>query len=146
MEILDKLKSMVGVGAPTLGLAEPPGPLRGGQLLHGGITLQGGDYDAPVKDVQVWLDEQRLAWPTPGQPERQFWRHVAEVTIRLDGRVLAKGERLELSFELVIPVDLAASGGSVGYVLVAETEVPGWNPRAELAVTVAAGSPPIEAG
>lgn len=143
MEILDKLKRMVGVGAPTLTLTELAGPVRGGQLLRGGVTLVGGDYDAPVKDVQVWLDEQRLAWPTPGRPERQFWRHVAEATIRLDGRVLRSSERLELSFELVIPVDLAASEGAIGYVLVAETEVPGLNPRAELEVTVAAG--PAEA-
>jgi hypothetical protein len=140
MEILDKLKSMVGVGAPTITLGELPGPLHGGQLLRGSVTLQGGDYDAPVKDVQVWLDEQRLAWPTPGQPERQFWRHVAEVAIRLDGRVLHKGERLELGFELVVPVDLAATDGAIGYALVAETEVPGLNPRAELAVVVAAGA------
>jgi hypothetical protein len=146
MEILDKLKSMVGVGTPTLTLAELPGPLRGGQLLRGSLTLAGGDYDVPVKDVLVWLDEQRLAWPTPGRPERQFWRHVAEATIGLDGRVLHADERLELSFELVIPVDLAASEGAVGYVLVAETEVPGLNPRAELAVTVAPGSSPVEAG
>ena len=139
MEILDKLKSMVGVGAPTLTLTALPGTVRSGQLLRSSVVLQGGDYDAPVKDVQVRLEEERLAWPAPGRPERQFWRHLAEVVIGLDGRVLRQGERLELSFELVVPVDLVATGGAVGYALVAETEVPGLNPRAELVVTVEAG-------
>jgi sporulation-control protein spo0M len=137
MEILDKLKSLVGVGAPTITLTEV-GPLRPGQLLRGGVTLQGGDYDAPVKDVQVRLEEERVVYLAPAKPERQFWRHVAEVTIYTDGRVLKQDERLELSFELIVPVDLAPSGGSVGYALVAETEVPGLNPRAELVVTVEA--------
>jgi sporulation-control protein spo0M len=135
MEILDKLKSLVGVGAPTITLTEV-GPLRPGQLLRGGVTLQGGDYDAPVKDVQVRLEEERVVYLAPAKPERQFWRHVAEVTIYTDGRILKQDERLELSFELIVPVDLAPSGGSVGYALVAETEVPGLNPRAELVVTV----------
>ena len=138
MEILDKLKSLVGVGAPTITLTEV-GPLRPGQLLRGGVTLQGGDYDAPVKDVQVRLEEERVVYLAPAKPERQFWRHVAEVTIYTDGRILKQDERLELSFELIVPVDLAPSGGSVGYALVAETEVPGLNPRAELVVTVEAG-------
>lgn len=135
MEILDKLKSLVGVGAPTITLTEV-GPLRPGQLLRGGVTLQGGDYDAPVKDVQVRLEEERVVYLAPAKPERQFWRHVAEVTIYTDSRILKQDERLELSFELIVPVDLAPSGGSVGYALVAETEVPGLNPRAELVVTV----------
>lgn len=135
MEILDKLKSLVGVGAPTITLTEV-GPLRPGQLLRGGVTLQGGDYDAPVKDVQVRLEEERVVYLAPAKPERQFWRHVAEVTIYTDGRILKQDERLELSFELIVPVDLTPSGGAVGYALVAETEVPGLNPRAELVVTV----------
>jgi sporulation-control protein spo0M len=139
MEILDKLKSLVGVGAPTITLTGVPGPLRAGHLLRGSVVLQGGDYDAPVKDVQVRLEEERLVWPSPGRPERQFWRHIAEVAIALDGRVLKQSERLELSFELIVPVDLAATGGSVGYSLVAETEVPGLNPRAEQVVVVEAG-------
>ena len=84
MEILDKLKSMVGVGAPTLTLTALPGPVRSGQLLRSSVVLQGGDYDAPVKDVQVRLEEERLAWPAPGRPERQFWRHLAEVVIGLE--------------------------------------------------------------
>lgn len=142
MEILDRLKSIVGVGAPTIALSEPGGPLRPGQLLRGGVTLQGGDYDTPVKDVQVRLEEERVVYLAQAKPERQFWRHIAEVTIfvdgALDGRVLKQSERLELSFELVVPVDLAPTGGSVGYALVAETEVPGLNPRAELIVTVEA--------
>jgi len=141
MEILDKLKSLVGVGAPTITLTEV-GPLRPGQLLRGGVTLQGGDYDAPVKDVQVRLEEERVVYLAPAKPERQFWRHVAEVTIFMDvdrgqdSRILKQDERLELSFELIVPVDLTPSGGAVGYALVAETEVPGRNPRAELVVTV----------
>lgn len=139
MEILDKLKSLVGVGAPTLTLTNVPASLRPGHPLRGTVVLQGGDYDAPVQDVHVRLEEERVVWPSPGRPERQFWRHLAEVAIALDGRVLKQSERLELSFELIVPGDLAATGGSVGYSLVAETEVPGLNPRAEQIVVVEAG-------
>ena len=138
MEILDRLKSMVGVGAPTIALAEWPGPVRSGELLRGAVILQGGDYDAPIKDVQVRLDEERLVYPTPGRPDRQFWRRLAEVVINLDGRVLHRHERLELSFELVVPADLSPTDTAIGYELFAETEVPGLNPKAELVVIVEA--------
>ncbi|MBK7825338.1 sporulation protein [Nannocystis sp.] len=138
MEILDRLKSMVGVGAPTIALAELPGPVRSGELLRGTVILHGGDYDAPIKDVQVRLDEERLVYPTPGRPDRQFWRRLAEVVINLDGRVLHRHERLELSFELVVPADLSPTDTAIGYELFAETEVPGLNPKAELVVVVEA--------
>ncbi len=137
MEILDRIKGMVGVGQPSLALAEV-GPLRRGELLRGTVILRGGDHDAPVKDVQVRLDEERLVYPTPGRPERQFWRRVSEAVIALDGRVLARDEVLELRFELVVPTDLAPSEGAVSYELVAETEVPGLNPKAEQALTLEA--------
>lgn len=138
MEILDRLKSMVGVGAPTIALAELPGPVRSGALLRSTVILHGGDYDTPIKDVQVRLDEERLVYPTPGRPDRQFWRRLAEVVINLDGRVLHKHERLELSFELVVPADLPPSDTAIGYELFAETEVPGLNPKTELVVIVEA--------
>ncbi len=136
MEILDRLKSMVGVGAPTVELTEPSAPVRSGELLRGTVVLRGGDYDAPVKDVEVHLDEERLEYSVPGRPERQFWRRVAEVAIVMDGRVLHRDEVIELPFELVMPVELAASSATVSYVLIAETEVPGLNPRAERTVDV----------
>jgi hypothetical protein len=137
MEILDRIKSMVGVGKPTIALAEV-GPLRRGELLRGTVLLCGGEYDAPVKDVQVRLDEERLVYPTPGAPERQFWRRISEQVIALDGRVLGKDEVLELRFELVVPTDLAPTDGAVSYEVVAETEVPGLNPKAEQALTLEA--------
>lgn len=137
MEILDKLKSMVGVGAPTMTLALS-GAARAGEVLRGTVALRGGQYDAPVTDIEVHLDEERIVYPTPGRPERQFWRRVSEVVIALDGRVLRPDESLELSFELVMPVDLQPSGAAVSYVLVANTEVPGLNPSTELAVEVEA--------
>jgi len=138
VEILDRLKSMVGVGAPTIALAELPGPVRSGELLRGAVILQGGDYDAPITDVQVRLDEERLVYTAPGCTERQFWRRLAEVEIRLDERVLRKHERLELSFELIVPADLSPTDTAIGYELFAETEVPGLNPKAELVVIVEA--------
>ncbi len=144
MEILDRLKSMVGVGAPTIGLAQLSAPVRAGEPLRGVVALRGGEYDAPVQDVQVRLDEERIVYPTPGRPERQFWRRVAEVVITMEGRILAKDESLELPFELVIPVDLQSSGGAVSYQLIAETEVPGLNPKAELTVQVDGIDPAVD--
>ena len=82
------------------------------------------------------LDEERIVYPTPGIPERQFWRRVATQEIAMNGRVLKKDEVLELPFELLLPVGLAPSEGTISYELVAETEVPGLNPKAEQVVLV----------
>jgi sporulation-control protein spo0M len=136
MEILDKLKSMVGVGAPTIDLV-PAAPARAGELLRGILALRGGEYDTAVTDIAVHLDEMRVVYTAPTSPELQFWRRVAEVVIVLDGRTLAAGELLELPFELVMPVDLQPSGAAVRYQLVANTEVPGLNPRTERTIEVA---------
>ena len=137
MEILDKLKSMVGVGKPTmaLSLSEPGRP---GEVLRGTVALRGGQYETPVRDIEVHLDEERVVYPTPGIPERQFWRRVAEVVITLDGRRLRPQEALELPFELVMPVDLQPSGPGVSYQVVAKTEVPGLNPTVEQTIQVEA--------
>lgn len=140
MEILNKLKSIVGLGAPTIELSLRSVPVHGGQPLRGVFVLRGGDYDAPVQDVEVRLIEERLVYPTPGLPERQFWRRVAEVVVAMDGRVLRKGDVLEQPFELVMPIDLKPSAPPVSYMLIAETEVPGLNPRAELAIEVEAAA------
>lgn len=141
MEILDRLKSMVGVGKPTIaigGIQSATGSVRGGEPLRGTVVLRGGEYDAPVQDVVLHLDEERLVYPTPGRPERQFWRRIAAVEIAMGGRLLRKDEVLELPFELILPVDLTPSDASVSYQLVAETEVPGLNPKAEQVVVVTA--------
>ena len=138
MEIFDRVKSMVGIGKATLAFGGVQGPARAGEPLRGTVLLRGGDYDAPVQDVQVRLDEQRLVYTAPGVPERQFWREIAAQEIAMDGRILKQHEVLELPFELILPVELAPSEGSVSYQLVAETEVPGLNPQAELTVLVRA--------
>jgi len=137
MEILDRIKSMVGVGKPTIEIGSVEGPARGGEPLRGTVVLRGGEYDAPVQDVSVRFDEERLVYPTPGRPERQFWRRIAAVEIAMDGRVLKRGEVIELPFELILPVGLTPSDTAVSYELVAETEVPGLNPKAEQVVVVA---------
>ena len=140
MVILDKLKSLVGVGAPTMALTQVSEPGRAGEVLRGTLAVRGGQYDTAVRDVEVHLDEERVVYPTPGIPERQFWRRVAEVVIVLDGRVLRPDDELELPFELVMPLDLQASGPGVSYRLVAKTEVAGLNPRVEQTIQVEAGS------
>ena len=140
MVILDKLKSRVGVGAPTMTLTQVSEPGRAGEVLRGTVAVLGGQYDTAIRDVEVFLDEERVVYPTPGIPERQFWRRVAEVVIVLDGRVLRPDDALELPFELVMPLDLQSSGPGVSYRLIAKTEVPGLNPRVEQTIQVEAGS------
>ena len=100
--------------------------------------LRGGDYDAPVKDIELHLDEERLTYNALASPDRQFWRRVAELVITLDGRVLMKDEVLELPFELVTPRDLTPNSETVTYELIATTEVPGLNPRAQAELTLEA--------
>lgn len=136
MEIFDRMKSMVGIGKPTLTIASVQGPARAGEPLRGMVALRGGDYDSPVQDVVVRMDEERLVYNTPGIPQRQFWRRVAELEIAMKGRILKKHELVELPFELLLPVGLEPTAGTVSYQLVAVTEVPGLNPKAELPVLV----------
>lgn len=136
MEIFNRMKSMVGIGKPTLTIASVQGPARAGEPLRGTLVLRGGDYDSPVQDVIVRLDEERLVYTAPGVPERQFWRRIALQEIAMNGRILKKHEVLELPFELLVPVGLAPTEGTVSYQLVAETEVPGLNPKAEQNVLV----------
>ena len=136
MEIFDRMKSMVGIGKPTLAIANVQGPARAGEPLRGTVVLRGGDYDSPVQDVVVRLDEERVVYTTPGAPQRQFWRRVAELEIAMKGRILKKDEVVELPFELMLPVGLEPTAGSISYQLVAVTEVPGLNPKAELTVLV----------
>lgn len=138
MEILDRIKSIVGVGQPTIELAPLSGPMRSGELLRGVVLLRGGDYDAPVQDVEVHLDEERLVYTTPATPERQFWKRLSELRIVMDGRILKQDETIELPFELIVPLELAPSSPAISYQLVASTEVPGLNPKAELTVVLEA--------
>ena len=48
MEIFDRMKSMMGIGKPTLAIGSVSGPARAGEPLRGTVVLRGGDYDAPV--------------------------------------------------------------------------------------------------
>lgn len=138
VEIFDKLKSMVGVGQPTIAIRGVEAPLRAGAAVRGTVVLTGGEYDAALEDVQVRLDQQKLVYTAPGRPERQFWQRVGEVVLPMSGRVLRPGEVVEVAFELALPAVVEPSSASVGYELVADTEVPGLNPRAAVEVAVEA--------
>ena len=138
MEILDRLKGIVGVGQPSIEVRGVNTPVRRGEALRGTVVLTGGERDAPIEDVHVRLDELRVVYMAPERPEQQFWSRATEQVIPMAGRVLRPGDTLELPFELALPSQLEPSSGSVSYRIVADTEVPGLNPKFELDVTVEA--------
>ncbi len=138
MEILDRLKGIVGVGQPSIEVRGVNTPVRRGEALRGTVVLKGGEHDAPIEDVHVRLDELRVVYMAPERPEQQFWSRATEQVIPMAGRVLRPGDTLELPFELALPSQLEPSSGSVSYRIVADTEVPGLNPKFELDVTVEA--------
>lgn len=138
MEIIDRLKGIVGVGQPTIELRDVNTPVRRGEALRGTVVLTGGQYDAPVEDVHVRLEELRVVYTAPERPERQFWSHAAEQVIAMHDRILKPGETIELAFALATASTLEPSSASITYLLIADTEVPGLNPKAELEVTVVA--------
>lgn len=140
MEILDRLKGIVGVGQPTIEIHGVDGPVRRGDSLRGTVVLTGGQYDAVIEDVHVRLDEQRLVFTAPERPERQFWSRVTEQVMPMAGRVLRPGETIELPFELAVPSTLELSSATIAYTVIADTEVPGLNPRVERDVTVVVGA------
>lgn len=138
MEIFDKLKSLVGIGTATIEVSEATTPVRAGAELRATVTLRGGDYDAPVQDVQLHVDEERMVYTAQGRGGFQFWHKRADLTVPLGGRVLAKGETLTLPVALTLPADLEPSGEHRRYLLIAETEVPGLNPKHSIVVEVVA--------
>jgi sporulation-control protein spo0M len=140
MEIIDRLKGIVGVGQPSIELRDVNTPVRRGDAVRGTVVLTGGQYDAPVEDVHVRLEEVRVVYSAPERPERQFWSHVAEQVFPMDHRVLKPGETIELAFAVVVPAATEATGGTIAYLLIADTEVPGLNPKVELEITVTAGA------
>lgn len=138
MEILDRLKGIVGVGQPTIEIRGVNTPVRPGETLRGTVVIKGGQYDAPIEDVHVRLDEHRLVYTAPERPERQYWSRAAEQVIPMAGRVLKPEDTLELAFELAVPSQQEPTSSTIAYVLVADTEVPGLNPKFELDVVLEA--------
>lgn len=138
MEILDKLKSLVGIGTATIEVSGVDAPLRAGAELRATVTLRGGDYDAPVQDVRLHFDEERMVYAAQGRGGFQFWQTRTELTVPLGGRVLASGEALTLPISLRLPADLEPSAEHRRYLLIAETEVPGLNPKHALVVEIVA--------
>jgi sporulation-control protein spo0M len=138
MEIIDRLKGIVGVGQPTIEIQGVSGPARRGDVVRGTVVLKGGTHDTTVEDVHVRLDELRLVYTAPERPERQFWSRVSEQVIAMHDRVLKPGQTIELAFTVELPATLEPTSGTIAYVLVADTEVPGLNPRVEHDLTVVA--------
>jgi sporulation-control protein spo0M len=138
MEILDRLKSIVGIGKATIELVKVDTPVRPGAELHATVLLRGGDYDVAVQDVRLHFDEERMVYTAQGRGDFAFWQQHANVTIPLGGRVLGKDEQLEMPVVLTLPADLAATAENLRYVLIAETEIPGLNPKHAVPVEVVA--------
>lgn len=137
MEIIDRLKSMVGIGNVTIELSGLELPLRAGGELRGTVTLRGGEYDARVEDVELHVDEERLA-VAQVRTEFQPWEKRARMVIPMNRRVLAKGEVLTIPVALALPADLEPTAETRRYVAVVETEVPGLNPKHSVVVEVVA--------
>jgi sporulation-control protein spo0M len=137
MEILDRLKSIVGIGKATIELSQVDSAVRAGAELHASVTLRGGDYDVAVQDVRLHFDEERMVYTAQGRGDFAFWQQHASITIPL-GRTLGKDEEMTLPVVLTLPADLAPNAEALRYVLVAETEIPGLNPKHAVPVEVVA--------
>lgn len=141
MELIDRLKSVVGIGAPTLAIEGVAGPVRAGEVLRGTLVVLGGDYEVQVRKVALHFDEQQLTYTTPSgaaDPERVSLRRLTAVELDLGEQALASGERRAQAFTLALPAELEPSAGTRCYALLAECEVSGLNPRVELPLDVVA--------
>jgi sporulation-control protein spo0M len=138
MEIFDRLKSLVGVGNATIEVADVAAPVRAGGELRATVVLRGGDYDVAVRDIALHLDEERMVYTAQGRGDFAFWHTRVQLTIPMQGRVLAKGEELRLPVALALPAELEVSEELRRYTLTAETEVPGLNPKHTVVVEVVA--------
>lgn len=137
MEIFDRLKSIVGIGKATIEVSEASTPVRAAGEVHANVTLRGGEYDVPVRDVRLHFDEERVVYTAQGRGDFAFWQQHAQLVIPL-GRTLGRGEVMSLPVTLALPADLAPSEEGRRYLLVAETEIPGLNPRHAALVEVVA--------
>lgn len=138
MEIFDRIKSIVGIGKATIELSEVTTPVRAGAELRASVTLRGGDYDVAVQDVRLHFDEERMVFTAQGRGDFAFWQQHASLVIPLGGRMLAKDEEMALPVVIALPADLEPSDENRRFVLVAETEIPGLNPKHAAVVEVVA--------
>ncbi len=139
MEILERLKSLIGVGLPTITVTGFERTARSGDVLRGTVVLTGGDHDVPLSQISLRLEQQMLVYTVTGgvdEPERHLQQHVVEAQQSFEARVLAAGEQLAQDFEITVPPGLEPSAGLNVYALVAECEVPGPNPRADLPIVI----------
>lgn len=138
MEIIDRLKSLVGVGNATIEVTDVAGPVRAGGELRATVVLRGGDYDVAVRDIALHFDEERMVYSAQGHGNFEFWHKRSELMIPMQGRVLARGQELRLPVALALPAELEPSEELRRYTLTAETEVPGLNPKHTVVVEVVA--------
>lgn len=141
MELINRLKSAVGIGAPTITIEGVAGPVRAGAVLRGTVAVRGGSYEVPVHSVALHFDEQHLTHTLPSaavRPDRVRRRHVASAELALDVPVLRPGQQIAREFTLPLPPALAPSAGPLAYALVAEMSIAGLDPRAEVPLVVVA--------
>lgn len=138
MTMMDRLKSMVGVGGADIELRDVTTPARAGGELRGTVVVRGGQYDQAMQDVMVYLHEERMVFGAPFKGKFEFWREAAALVVPMNGRVLHKGEVFTLPFALAVPPALEPSDTHVQYRLVVSTEVPGFNPKHDVVVPLVA--------
>jgi hypothetical protein len=137
MEIVDRLKSMVGIGQATIALSEVTSPLRPGEELRACVTLRGGDYTVRVAAVRLRVDEEGIAFTAHVPHDFSPLQQHAGLSIPVD-RDLGKDEVMTLPVAIALPDELQPSDPQRRYVLVVDAEIPGLNPRDAAVIEVVA--------
>lgn len=138
MTMMDRLKNMVGVGGATIELRDVTTPARAGGELRGTVHVRGGQYDQPMRDIELHLHEELMVFSVPLKGKFEFWRKATALVVPMNGRVLHKGELFTLPFALALPPTLEPTDAHRQYRLVVSTEVPGFNPKYDLVVAIVA--------
>ncbi len=129
MGFFDKMKSLVGVGAPTLTLDVDPPELISGRPISGSILIAAQERVTPIKSITITLVRDRDV-AQPDGSTRSERTELSETTMPLADYVMAAGAKRRFSFELA-SCDLEAAAGET-YRLLGAADTPGLDPRTSI--------------
>lgn len=132
MGFFDKVKQMVGVGAPSVTVVAERAPFHQGKSVRGVVIVTGQERATAIESITVSLRRSYTGKMSDGSSIARR-DELATLTIDLRGRVVEPGASIETPFDLGVanPEETRAEGTLS---LDASASTPGLDPRGSLEV------------
>ena len=139
MGLFDKMKSIVGIGAPVLKIEPEAATFSIHGRIRGMVTITAQERETPVASITVTLVCEKDEKLSDGSTMKRTYEH-GQCRIELQGRLLPPGYAFPESFEITI-VGLTAIEPDATYRLVASADTPGLDPRGSIDITLSDAPP-----